>query len=54
MIYRIDNVMYVGPYFYGKSSKSTNTIKLDKEGWLFQEYKVEFEHMWEAGEVVYN
>lgn len=54
MIYRIDNVMYVGPYFYGKSSKSTNTIKLDKEGWLFQEYKLEFEHMWEAGEVGYN
>lgn len=52
MIYRIDNVMYVGPYFYGKSSKSTNTIKLDKEGWLFKEYQLEFDHMWEAGEIV--
>lgn len=46
MIYRIDNVMYVGPYFYKKNSKSTNTLKLSKEGWLFKEYQYEFDRMW--------
>ena len=46
MIYRIDDVMYVGPYFYEKNSKSTNTIRLNKEGWLFKEYQYEFDSMW--------
>lgn len=46
MIYRIDDVMYVGPYFYKKNSKSTNTIRLSKEGWLFKEYQYEFDSMW--------
>ena len=46
MIYRIDDVMYVGPYFYKKNSKSTNTIRLNKEGWLFKEYQYEFDSMW--------
>lgn len=46
MIYRIDDVMYVGPYFYKRSSKSTNTLRLDKEGWLFQAYQYEFDNMW--------
>lgn len=49
MIYRIDDVMYVGPYFYRKNSKSTSTIRLNKEGWLFKEYQLEFDNMWEEG-----
>ena len=50
MIYRIDNVMYVGPYFYKKSSKSTNTIRLRSDGWLFREYQSEFDNMWYDGQ----
>ncbi len=46
MIYRIDDIMYIGPYFYKKSSKSTNTIKLSKGGWLYKEYQYEFDSMW--------
>lgn len=49
MVYRIDDVMYVGPYFYKKNSKSTNTIKLAKNGWLYKEYQKEFDNMWEDG-----
>ena len=49
MIYRIDDVMYVGPYFYEKNSKSTNTLRLSKEGWLFKEYQSEFDNMWSDG-----
>lgn len=50
MIYRIDDVMYVGPYFYKKNSKSTNTMRLDKSGWLYREYQREFDNMWKDSE----
>ena len=46
MIYRIDNIMYIGPYLYKKNSKSTITMKLDKEGALFKEFQLEFDNMW--------
>lgn len=47
MIFRIDNVMFIGPHFYKKQSKSTLTIELSKEQWLFTEYQDEFNRMWE-------
>ena len=46
MIFRIDNVMYIGPYLYKKSSKSTNTFCLNDRGWMFREYQKEFDKMW--------
>ena len=46
MIYRIDDVMYTGPYFYKKSSKDTYTNKLNKNGWLFKAYQENFDKMW--------
>lgn len=49
MIYRIDDTMYVGPYFYKRNSKSTHTIKLNKNGWLYEEYQQEFDKMWKDG-----
>lgn len=49
MIYRIDDVMYVGPYFYKMNSKATNTFKLKKKGWLFEKYQEEFNNMWLKG-----
>ncbi|MEJ5144854.1 hypothetical protein [Sphingobacterium sp. MYb388] len=46
MIYRIDDVMFIGPHFYKKQSKSTLTIELSKGQWLFNEYQEEFDRMW--------
>lgn len=46
MTYRIDDVMYVGPFFHEKSSKSTHTIKL-KKGELFTSYQKDFDRMWD-------
>lgn len=47
MIYRIDDVMFIGPHFYKKQSKSTLTIELAKGRWLFDEYQQEFNRMWD-------
>jgi len=47
MIFRIDDVMFIGPHFYKKQSKSTLTIELSKKQWLFSEYQDEFNRMWE-------
>jgi hypothetical protein len=47
MIYRIDDVMFIGPHFYKKQSKSTLTIELAKSKWLFDEYQQEFNRMWD-------
>lgn len=46
MIYRIDDTMYIGPYYYKESSKATHTIKLRKDCKLFKQYEEEFEAMW--------
>lgn len=46
MIFRIDNVMFVGPHLYKKSSKATLTLEISKNGWLFEQYQEEFERLW--------
>jgi hypothetical protein len=46
MIYRIDDVMFIGPHFYKKQSKSTLTIEISKGQWLFSEYQEEFNRIW--------
>ena len=46
MIFRIDDTMFVGPHLYKKPSKSTLTLELDKNGWLYEEYEKEFEKLW--------
>lgn len=53
MIYRIDKVLYIGPHFYKKSSKSTVTYKINEGGWLFAEYMDEFDRMWKDGIDIY-
>lgn len=47
MIYRIDNIMFVGPHFYKRQSKSTLTVELSKGKWMFDDYQKEFDRMWE-------
>ena len=46
MIFRIDDIMFIGPHFYKKTSKSTITVELKKKGWVFEEYEREFERLW--------
>jgi hypothetical protein len=46
MIFRIDDTIFVGPHFYKRPSKSTVTLELDKNGWMYEEYEKEFEKLW--------
>lgn len=46
MIFKIDRVMFIGPHFHRKPSKSTVTFELDRHGWLYEEYEREFERLW--------
>lgn len=47
MIFRIDNIMFMGPYLSGPS-KSTVTFEIDKNGWLFKVFEKEFDKLWES------
>lgn len=49
MIFKIDTVMFIGPHFHKKPSKSTVTLELNKDGWLYLEYQDEFERLWRDG-----
>ena len=52
MIFRIDDVMFVGPHFYKKPSKSTITFELNQKGWVFREFEREFERLWNDARVI--
>jgi len=52
MIFRIDDVMFVGPHFHKKYSKSTLTLELSDHGWIFKEYEKEFERLWNDGQLM--
>lgn len=52
MIYRIDDVMYTGPYFHKISSKETYTNRLKCTGWLFKTYQENFDRMWDDAECI--
>lgn len=49
MIFRIDGIMYVGPYFVGKASKVTLTERYDSPGWAFEKYLNEFNELCSRG-----
>jgi hypothetical protein len=46
MIFRIDNVMFIGPYLFQRPSKSTVTFELSRSGWLFEMFEKEFDNLW--------
>lgn len=48
MVFRIDDTMFVGPYFSHKVSARTATMELRRPGWLFEEYEAEFEALWRS------
>lgn len=44
--WRIDDVLYVGPYLYGRASQATLTYKYQKNGLGYSEYTRYFEDLW--------
>ena len=52
MVFRIDDIMFVGPHFYKRQSKATLTIELAKGKWMFDEYQGEFDRMWNDASTV--
>lgn len=52
MIYRIDDVMYVGPQFVKEASKASFTMRIKRGGWVFSEYQEEFNKLWALGDDV--
>ena len=46
--WRMDNELYVGPYWYGMSSQQTITYKFDEGGEGFRAYSDYFEKIWES------
>ena len=46
MIYRIDDIMYVGPQFVKEPSSATFTMRLKRGGWVFDTFQDEFDKLW--------
>ncbi|MBB4857158.1 hypothetical protein HNO88_000455 [Novosphingobium chloroacetimidivorans] len=46
MIYRIDGVLYTGPFPQHGRSRVALTMKLGKGGWLFERQAEEFDSLW--------
>ena len=44
--WRLDDVLYVGPYLYGRASQATLTYKYKKGGMGYREYSRYFEDLW--------
>lgn len=49
MIFRIDDVMYVGPHFVKEASKASLTFKLNSSGLAFKQFQDEFDQMCTRG-----
>lgn len=52
MIFRIDDVMYVGPHFMKTESRVTFTMKIKSNSWAFGEFEEEFDHMCSLSEEI--
>lgn len=46
MIFRIDNVMFVGPYFHKIPSRTTITFKIENDTEIFNQYDRHFNELW--------
>lgn len=44
--WRVDNEVYIGPYWQGISSQQTITYKFEEGGLGFQQYTEYFENLW--------
>ena len=52
--WRIDNELYIGPYWYGISSQQTITYKFCEGGIGFKQYSNYFEELWNNNELTEN
>jgi hypothetical protein len=52
MIFRVDDIMWTGPYFGSGSSAATLTLEIEQGGWMFGEYEKEFDGMWSRATAV--
>jgi hypothetical protein len=50
MMFRIDDGLFVGPFFSHAPSAATLTLELTATGWLFDEYMAEFDTLWNESE----
>lgn len=48
MIYRIDDILYTGPYPTGEPSKLATTYKVGTKGWIYEKTMKEFESLWKV------
>lgn len=51
MIYRIDKILYTGPFPLDSTSRMATTIKLGLGGWLYHRQRDEFDALWEAADL---
>lgn len=49
--WRVDNELYIGPYWYGYKSSDTITYKFTSEGRGFQHYSDYFDKLWDNSEL---
>lgn len=50
-IQRFDSVMYIGPYFVGKTSKKSVALRLKDNSILYNSFKEHFDEMWKNEEL---
>lgn len=46
MIFRIDNIMFIGPYLHQVPSRNTITFKAEKNTKIFKQYIEHFDKLW--------
>jgi hypothetical protein len=45
-MYRLDDVMFIGPYLIGRLSRLTTTLEVDVKGLFAEQYLQHFENLW--------
>ncbi len=45
--FRVDGMLFIGPYLYGKGSQQTVSYRFEKDGLMFADYVAYFEKCWE-------
>lgn len=53
-IQRFDSIMYIGPYFVGKTSKKSIALRLEDNSILYNAFKEHFDEMWKNEELSFD
>ncbi len=54
MIFRIDDIMFVGPYLHKHPSRTTITYKIESNTELFKQYETHFNELWNDTECTFD